>query len=238
MSYLFDSAPQGITGYHFGCSGLGQTGAYIRANTATGDHGPGYLYNDWDSSADDAKEFQGLVLTPPVAGTLFAYEDGSFTFSGAPDGTYTFTYRLYVDGVDLGTQTATIVIGGGGVLGASSITLGTISGSAAGAVLIQGAGAATLASIVTAAAGQVLVQGGGSVTLGAVVSLADGQVTDGTPVIGSGSVTLGVIVSAASGTVGAPAGTRASASSRNSPQLSGSRRPSQLGATRRPRQLS
>ena len=217
MSYLFDSAPQGLTGYHFGCSGLGQTGAYIRANTATGDHGPGYLYNDWDSSADDAREFQGLVLTPPAAGTLFAYEDGSFTFSGAPDGTYTFNYRLYVDGVDLGTQTATIVIGGGGVLGASSITLGTISSSAAGAVLIQGAGA---------------------VALGAVGAAATGQVTDGTPVIGSGSVTLGVIVSVAAGSVGSSSGAKASASGRTSPQLSGARRPSQLGATRRPRQLS
>jgi len=204
VSYLFDSAPQGITGYHFGCGGLGQTGAYIRANTATGDHGPGYLYNDWDSSADDPKEFQGLVLTPPVAGSLFAYEDGSFTFSGAPDGTYTFTYRLYVDGVDLGTQTATIIVGAGGVLGASSITLGSVSSSAAGAVLIQGASAVTLGSLVTAAAGQVLLQGGGSVTLGAVVSAATGQVTDGTPVLGASSVTLGVIVSAGQGLVAAP----------------------------------
>lgn len=97
-----------------GDRGLGVTGAVIRATTATGTHGPGILYDDWDSAADDTKEFRALVVTPPASGTLYVWEDGSFTLTGAADGTYTLTYRLYVDGVDLGTAVETITIGAGG----------------------------------------------------------------------------------------------------------------------------
>lgn len=109
MSYRFDSTL--IPGaYHLGNRGLGVLGSIIRASTGTGDHGPGYLFNDL-TGADDAKEIRGLVLTQPSAGAFFAYEDGSFTLADAPDGTYTFTYRLFADGVDSGTATAAITIG-------------------------------------------------------------------------------------------------------------------------------
>lgn len=93
----------------FGDRGLGVLGSTILAETATGDHGAGYLYNDVDSG-DEGKEFRGLIVTPPSAGTFFAFEDGSFSLD-APDGSYTFVYRLYVDGADLGTATASITIG-------------------------------------------------------------------------------------------------------------------------------
>lgn len=95
----------------YGVPGLGVLGSVIRATTATGNHGPGLLYNDWDSSADDAKEFRALVETPPVAGVLNVREDGSFTLTGAPDGAYSLVYRLFVDGVDLGTATASFNLG-------------------------------------------------------------------------------------------------------------------------------
>ena len=120
-----------------GNRGLGVAGAVIRATTGTGTHGAGILYDDWDNSGDDAKEFRALIVTPPASGSLFVYEDGSFTLTGAPDGSYSLTYRLFVDGADLGTATETIDIGSG-----SSATLtvadGTHSHLADGLTLVAG----------------------------------------------------------------------------------------------------
>lgn len=99
----------GVTN-HYGTPGLGVLGSDIRATTATGTHGPGYLYDDW-RTGDDGKEFRGLVTVPPSAGTFTANEDGSFNLVGAPDGAYSFTYRLYLDGADLGVITEYITIG-------------------------------------------------------------------------------------------------------------------------------
>lgn len=92
--------------------GLGITGAALRSATSTGGTGAGLLYNDWDSG-DDAKEFRALLVTAPSAGTLTLNEDGSFSLAGAADGTYSLTYRLFVDGADLGTASASITIGAG-----------------------------------------------------------------------------------------------------------------------------
>lgn len=94
-----------------GNRGLGVTGATIRANTAIGTNGSGYLYNDWDDSEDDNKEFRGEIISFPSDGTLTANEDGSFSLVDAVDGSYSFTYRLYVDGVDLGTAVVSMNIG-------------------------------------------------------------------------------------------------------------------------------
>ena len=65
----------------------------------------GFLGNDVSLPADNGKEIRGLITSLPAAGTLTAEEDGSFTFLGAPDGTYTFDYTLYVDGVSSGSRT-------------------------------------------------------------------------------------------------------------------------------------
>lgn len=119
----------------YGVPGLGVLGSVIRATTATGNHGPGLLYNDWDSSADDAKEFRALVETPPVAGVLNVREDGSFTLTGAPDGAYSLVYRLFVDGVDLGTATASFNLGAP-VLFAITDAGGIPSTSAVGSPLV------------------------------------------------------------------------------------------------------
>jgi hypothetical protein len=70
---------------------------------ATGDNGAGYTYNDLSLPADSAKEICGRITSWPSAGTLYAYEDTSFEFSGAPDGAYSFQYQLYVDGVAVGS---------------------------------------------------------------------------------------------------------------------------------------
>ena len=109
MSLRIDTAELISGAYVIGETGLGVLGSAV---PSTGEHGPSYLYNDLSLPADNGKEIRGLIVTPPVAGVFYAWEDGSFSLVSAPDGVYTFTYRLFVDGVDLGTAEATITIGG------------------------------------------------------------------------------------------------------------------------------
>lgn len=79
---------------------------------STGDNGAGYTYNDLSLPADNTKEICGRITSWPSAGTLTAYEDTSFEFSGAPDGAYSFQYQLYVDGVAVGSpSTVSLAVG-------------------------------------------------------------------------------------------------------------------------------
>jgi hypothetical protein len=187
----------------FGSGGHGILGSVIRSTTATGPHGPGYLYNDWDDASDDPKEFRGLITAAPSAGAFFAYEDGSFTLTGAPDGSYTFTYQLYVDGIATGSpQTDSITVGGGGVLASSAITLAPFTQAAAGTVVggIAGSGTAALGSVTQAALGAVAVAGSSSRTLEAFTQAASGIVGQ-PPVQGGSSLDLGAVTQVATGTV-------------------------------------
>lgn len=126
-----------------GNRGLGVTGAVIRATTATGTHGAGWLYDDWDDSGDDAKEFRLLVETPPADGELFVYEDGSFSWAPDSTGTRTCVARLFVDGADQGAETNTLVSGDGSATGAMSATEATDTAAVSGSVLVSGSIAAT-----------------------------------------------------------------------------------------------
>lgn len=114
---------------------------------STGDNGAGYLYNDiaeYSFAATD--ELRGQILTLPAAGTFTPYEDSSFSFTGAPDGVYTFTYRGFRNGVSYGDYTVTLTIGATSVNydigGTSSLALAT-SGSVSRNTAIGGT--ATLA---------------------------------------------------------------------------------------------
>ncbi len=91
-----------------GDRGLGVLGSDIPSD---GDAGAGYIYNDLTLPADASKEVCGRITSWPSSGTLFAYEDTSFEFTGAPDGRYTFGYTLYVDGVSSGSATVTLDVG-------------------------------------------------------------------------------------------------------------------------------
>jgi hypothetical protein len=93
-----------------GNTGLGVLGQTILDTTGVGTSGPGYLYNDV-LVGDETKEIYGLITSQPSAGALFAYEDGSFQFTGAPDGIYTFGYTVYKDGISAGSSTATMNVG-------------------------------------------------------------------------------------------------------------------------------
>lgn len=119
-----------------GNTGVGVLGSVI---PSSGTNGASFLYNDIILPADADKSIRALILTRPSAGTLFVYEDGSFIFSGAPDGTYTFTYQLYVDGIITGSPaTVTLTIGtginaSGSVVTTCTATLTTAIKLAAGA---------------------------------------------------------------------------------------------------------
>lgn len=79
---------------------------------STGGNGAGYLYNDIAAQgAASTDEMRGQILTLPAAGTFTPYEDSSFSFTGAPDGVYTFTYRGFRNGVGYGDYTVTMTIG-------------------------------------------------------------------------------------------------------------------------------
>lgn len=110
MSIRVDTASLIAGSIVCGNRGLGLTGSTILAETSVGDSGVGYLADDIDSG-DENKEFMGLVTTYPSAGNFFPFENGSFIFSGAPDGTYSFVYELKVDGVSQGSATVTLVVG-------------------------------------------------------------------------------------------------------------------------------
>ena len=142
---------QGVTN-HYGNVGLGVTGAVIRATTSTGQYGPGYLYGDL-TAADDAKEIQGLIVTPPSTGAFFAFEDGSFNWTGMTNGTDSFTYRLRENGVDRGTAPATRNVGAAAAT-VSVAAIGLVTGIVSAAAVV--AGAPTAATVAVAATGIVL----------------------------------------------------------------------------------
>jgi len=92
---------------------IGDPGFGVRAGDVptTGIDGPAFFYDHPSFPVDAEKEVAGRITTPPASGTLFAYEDGSFTFTAA-DGSYTFDYQFYIDGVATGVpQTVSLSIG-------------------------------------------------------------------------------------------------------------------------------
>lgn len=116
-------------------AGLGVPSADI---PATGDSGAGYLYNDF--VANGAGEYRGVILTLPSAGSFTTYETSAFSFTDAPDGVYTATYRGYKDGVTYGDFTITMTIGGGGTVYTSGGESAVSFSGAGDDVVIFGAG--------------------------------------------------------------------------------------------------
>jgi hypothetical protein len=108
MSLRIDSTEWISGALLIGETGLGVLGSAI---ASTGDSGAGYAYNDLSLPADNAKEICGRITSWPMSGSLVAYEDTSFIFTGG-DGSYSFTYQLYVDGVATGLPvTVSLFIG-------------------------------------------------------------------------------------------------------------------------------
>lgn len=88
-------------------AGLGVLGSDIPSE---GDNGPSPLLNDGIVASS---EYAWYLDTPPSAGALTLYPDGTFIWDavGVADGTYTFTYRLYEDGIDSGIGTVYLSAG-------------------------------------------------------------------------------------------------------------------------------
>lgn len=128
-----------------GVPGLGVLGSTILATTGIGGSGPGILFNDVQTGDED-KEFRAEVLTWPSAGSLDLQEDGRFTFTGAASDS--LTYRLWVDGVSIGTASVTLY-------GAASVTADV---SASGAMSWTATGSAG-ATVIDPAATQADVAG-------------------------------------------------------------------------------
>ena len=174
-----------------GDAGLGVLGSDI---PSSGDNGAGYAYNDLSLPADADKEICGRITTWPSAGTLFAYEDTSFDFSGAPDGVYTFEYQLYVDGVATGDPTTvTLTVGAvtHAVSGALTAGSGSISGETThvGEVVHVAEGALTGASSIIGSATRFRAHA------------AEGAIAAGSAQISGTATHVGVVVHEASGTL-------------------------------------
>ena len=164
-----------------GGRGLGVLPADI---PSTGDDGASILYNDIESG-DEAKEFRALILTVPSGGAVFFYEDGSFIASGFADGEHSGTYRLFVDGADLGTATYTFTVGASGtaVTGTLAATLDGVTMVASGQISVAGLFASTLDGVTLSASGAVAEHATGTfaATLGDVRMRASGYLGDTPP---------------------------------------------------------
>lgn len=101
MSYRYDSSL--IAGSFV--FGVGSLGVLAEDIPSTGDSGPSFLFSDLVFPADNGKEICGTITTWPTYGVLVANEDGSFNYSGAPDGSHSFGYQLKVDGAPVGPET-------------------------------------------------------------------------------------------------------------------------------------
>ena len=88
-------------------AGWGILGANI---PTTGDNGGSPVLND---SINPTSEYHWRVETPPSAGVLTIYPDLTFEWdgTGVPDGSYPWVYRLFEDGVSVGTATVSQTVG-------------------------------------------------------------------------------------------------------------------------------
>lgn len=178
MSWLCDSTEL--------VSGAWLTSAYVGHGVlaedipSTGVHGASVLYDQVALPGDAGKEIRGLILTQPSGLTSWAHgEDGTITAEG-PDGVYTYTMQVYVDGEELGSPvTVTLSFGVGSItvgisggsgglsIGASAVPvvsinitggLGALSVVAAGAALVSLSMSGRSGTLQVTAAGQVVVQ--------------------------------------------------------------------------------
>lgn len=139
---------------------VGILAATIASQTATGDNGAGLLYDESVNPVNSGKQLRLVVTSSPAAGVFFAYENGSFDFYGAPDGSYSIGYNVLADKVLISSDTATVTVGAAGatapgvtLTGASSISAGTAAGGGTGASTAPGASLTGSSTISAGAAG-------------------------------------------------------------------------------------
>lgn len=109
----FDTTPWIAGALVFGEAGFGVLGSMIAPPTNDGDGHfyAGLAYASLTLPADANTEIALRMTSQPSAGVLTVYEDTSFSFIGAPIGTYTALGQLYADGVPTGSPlTVTLIV--------------------------------------------------------------------------------------------------------------------------------
>lgn len=117
--------------HHYGRGGLG---ALVSLIPQSGEVGAGYLANEAADPANAGKEIRGLILTVPNSGIFTVGELSEFTLTSASDGIHTFTYQVYLDGVDGGIGTGTIIVGVAAMSGSTSMGNYSASGTIIGSI--------------------------------------------------------------------------------------------------------
>ncbi len=154
-SWLSSAYPgQGILGYDIPSVGVS---------------GPSPVLND---SIIPGEEYRWRLVSPPAAGTLVMYEDTSFDFYGAPDGDYTFTYRLFETGVDVGTATVSLHVGPPTAALATTTAPATFSGSASSAGTVPSCSIVATTAETTAALSAAGLPGAATCAIAAICSPA------------------------------------------------------------------
>ncbi len=127
---------------------VGLLASQIVAETATGDAGPGLLYDD--ALANPGTRLRLKITSLPSTGTLFVYENGAFNLDGVTEST-TIGYDVYVDNVYLKSDVATVTFGTTGSISAGGSD--TVSGSAnlAAQVALAGIGVSVVGGTAGAA---------------------------------------------------------------------------------------
>jgi len=162
---------------------VGLLASQIIVETATGDSGPGLLYDE--AQANAGKQLRIRITSLPSAGTLFVRENGDFEFTGAPDGVYSIGYAVDADNVQIKTDTASLTVGA--VNGAVGAGVGTGAGSGTGGDAVGQSGTPGVA-------------GGGTGT-----GTGSGSGGDGVgQTVGAGTVASGTGTGTGSGTGGDP----------------------------------
>ncbi len=108
----------------------GLLAAQIAAETASGDNGPGILYDRASEPANAGKRLRARITTAyPTTWTLYVHENGAVESFGAPDGVHTFSYDEYADETLLGSDSFTLTVCSTAALSATAEDA-TFSGSA------------------------------------------------------------------------------------------------------------
>lgn len=127
-----------------GTPNVGILSATIAAETATGDNGPGLLYDESLLAGNIGKQLRCRITAWPSSGSLFVYENGSVDFSGAPDGSYTIGYAVDADAAQVATDSATVLVGA--VNASAAAGTGSATGAGTGGAASGGAAGSANAS--------------------------------------------------------------------------------------------
>lgn len=114
---------------------VGINAATIAAETATGDSGPGLLYDESIDSANAGKQLRcrvtGYTGTPAA---LFVFENGAVQIVGEANGSYVISYVVDADNVQVSTDTATVTVGAANAFADGGTGTVTVTGTGGDAV--------------------------------------------------------------------------------------------------------